>query len=107
MKKYFEMLMTSPCEIKRKTKTVSDTGTPVYEKATVYTGNSNIHSLNIQKAEFADRIGTKTAYLVCVPLETDIKENDIIEFSDKTLSVVGVRQASVMFEKIAECVIYE
>ena len=107
MKRFFEELMKTPCTIYRKTKTLKTDGTAEYENSVIYDGYCNFHSINSQKAQFADIVGERTVYLVCVPVEVAVKNKDIAEINLVKYDVVGVRSATTEFEKICEVVAYE
>lgn len=107
MKKFFNDLMKTPCVIYRKAKTVRSDGTARWSNTIIYNNYCNFHSINSQKAQFADIVGERTVYLVCVPVEIAVKDKDIVEINSVKYDVVGVRSATTEFEKICEVVAYE
>lgn len=105
----FEYLMTTPIKIYQLQKTTTIIGTQKIEKVLIYTTCCNFHSLSIDRAEFRDKIGTRFAYLVCLPLSIELGDPDdyIFEIENKEFQLIGVRQASRRLENICEVVDYD
>ena len=104
---FYEELMKTPCKIYSKSNVINSLG--IKENTLSFKCDSKCHyySLQIEKSEFRDKVGEKNVYLVCLPLNTDIKVFDIIELGDIRLEVIGIRQRDLKFENVVECVWYE
>lgn len=104
---FFECLMTTPIKIYKLEKTQSIYGTPVINKVLYVETLCNFHSISIDRAEFRDKIGSKSVYLVCLPLSLVFDDSDyIFEINGKEFQLVGIRQASRRFENVCEVVDY-
>lgn len=106
---FFECLMTTPIKIYKLEKTQSIYGTPVINKVLYVETLCNFHSTSIDRAEFRDKIGTRSAYLVCLPLSVVLGDSDdyVFEINGKEFQLIGVRQASRRFENVCEVVDYD
>lgn len=102
MNKYFEKLMTTPCVVWRKVKTEKFDRTASFVNTAVYQGNCNFHTIKSVKSQFADKIGQKTVSIVCLPVDTDILDTDVIEINNIKYDVIGIRKATREYEKICE-----
>lgn len=106
---FFNSLMITPIKVYHIVRTTSVYGTSSIVKELYAECKCNFHSISIDKAEFRDKVGTKSVYLVCLPLSVVLNEPSdyVFEIDNKEFQLIGIRQASRRFENVAEVIDYE
>lgn len=105
---FFKSLMTTPIKIYHLARTTSVYGTPSVVKELYAETLCNFHSISIDRAEFRDKVGSKSVYMVCLPLSLVFDDSDyVFEIDNKEFQLIGIRQASRRFENVCEVVDYE
>ena len=106
---FFNNLMTTPIKIYQVNKSISNIGTKEITKTLYSETKCNYHSISVDKAVFRDKVGDKSVFLVCLPIDTVIGDpnNYTFEIEGKEYQVLGVRQASRKYELVFEVVAYE
>ena len=106
---FFNKLMETPIKRYRLEKTMSNVGVPTVNKTLQETTVCNYHSISIDKSQFRDKIGDKSVFLVCIPLETIVGSPNkfLFEIENKEYQLIGCRQATRKYEQVWEVVLYE
>ena len=106
---FFNKLMETPIKIYELNKSISNIGTKEITKTLYLETKCNYHSISSDKAVFRDKVGDKSVFLVCLPMDTVIGDpnNYTFEIENKEYQVLGVRQASRKYELVFEVVLYE
>ena len=106
-KNHYENLMIDECKIYTVNKSKTDKGTSIKEPVLRAETKCHFRSINISKAVFAEKAGTKAVFMVCLPISTELYNTDVLEIKGKKYSVIGIRDASRLVQNIVEVILYE